>query len=153
MPGPKMGPRPADFDEALIRQSPTFMKWMQLETGQKLKYACRDFVKGNGDDEERLMRRIMIARRNNIRDHETLKKARKQQRSLQQQQVQHRSGCTVEEPKRGRAVSSYSDDQIEKEMDEPAVMATRSYRTWAALPTGQEFVVRTGIVVRHCKVI
>ena len=34
MPGPKMGPRPADFDEALIRQSPTFGKWLQLQPGK-----------------------------------------------------------------------------------------------------------------------
>jgi hypothetical protein len=76
MPGPKMGVRPADFDEDVIRQSPTFMKWARLELGEKLKYACREFVKGHAEDEERLMRRIMIARRNNLRDHETLKKAR-----------------------------------------------------------------------------
>jgi hypothetical protein len=76
MPGPKMGPRPVDFDEQLIRQSPTFIKWSQLAIGEKLRYACREFIKGNGDDEERLMRRIMIARRNNIRDHQTLKRAR-----------------------------------------------------------------------------
>mmetsp|Transcript_10669 Transcript_10669/g.17964 ORF Transcript_10669/g.17964 Transcript_10669/m.17964 type:complete len:80 (+) Transcript_10669:72-311(+) len=48
MPGPKMGPRPADFDEAVIRQSPTFVKWESLENGAKLRYACRDFVKGHG---------------------------------------------------------------------------------------------------------
>ncbi|CAJ1961871.1 unnamed protein product [Cylindrotheca closterium] len=76
MPGPKMGPRPPDFDEALVKQSPTFSRWLNLENGQKLRYACRDFIKGHGDDEERLMRRIMIARRNNIRDHQVLKRAR-----------------------------------------------------------------------------
>lgn len=79
MPGPKMGPRPPDFDEEVIRQSPTFLKWTQLEIGEKLRYACREFVRGQPTDEERLMRRIMIARRNNLRDHETLKRARKQQ--------------------------------------------------------------------------
>jgi hypothetical protein len=73
-----MGPRPADFDEAVIRQSPTFLKWLSLEAGEKMRYACREFVKGSGQDEERLMRRIMIARRNNLRDHEVLKRARKQ---------------------------------------------------------------------------
>ena len=77
MPGPRMGPRPKDFDEAVIKQSPTYMKWRQLRFGQKLRYACREFIKGHGEDDERLMRRIMIARRNNIRDHETLKRARK----------------------------------------------------------------------------
>jgi hypothetical protein len=73
-----MGPRPADFDEQLVRQSPTYLKWSALADGEKLRYACREFIKGHGDDDERLMRRIMIARRNNIRDHETLKKARRQ---------------------------------------------------------------------------
>lgn len=77
MPGPKMGPRPPDFDESIIKRSPTYLKWMRLEPGQKLRYACREFIKGYGDDEERLMRRILIARRNNVRDHETLKQARK----------------------------------------------------------------------------
>lgn len=71
-----MGPRPTDFDEALIRQSPTFVKWLTLPEGEKLRYACREFVKGQGEDEERLMRRIMIARRNNVKDHQTLKRAR-----------------------------------------------------------------------------
>jgi hypothetical protein len=76
MPGPKMGPRPADFDESIVRQSPTFHKWLSLDVGARLRYACRDFIKGHGDDEERLMRRIMIARRNNLRDHDALKRAR-----------------------------------------------------------------------------
>lgn len=76
MPGPKMGPRPADFDEVIVRQSPTYQKWETLAVGASLRYACRDFVKGHGDDEERLMRRIMIARRNNLRDHDALKRAR-----------------------------------------------------------------------------
>jgi len=71
-----MGPRPIDFDEDLVRRSPTFLKWETLAEGAKLRYACREFSKGRGKDEERLMRRIMIARRNNVRDHETLKKAR-----------------------------------------------------------------------------
>ena len=76
MPGPKMGPRPPDFNEEVVRQAPTFLKWQALREGEKLRYACRDFIKGKKDDEERLMRRIMIARRNNLRDHELLKKAR-----------------------------------------------------------------------------
>lgn len=71
-----MGPRPADFDESVVRQSPTFHKWLSLKVGERLRYACRDFIKGHGDDEERLMRRIMIARRNNLRDHDALKRAR-----------------------------------------------------------------------------
>jgi hypothetical protein len=72
-----MGPRPLDFDEEMIKHSPTFVKWQCLEEGEKLRYACREFVKGIPDEEERLMRRIMIARRNNIRDHETVKEARR----------------------------------------------------------------------------
>lgn len=57
MAGPKMGPRPPDFHEELIRQSPTFLKWSKLQEGETLKYACREFMKGRGNDEERLMRR------------------------------------------------------------------------------------------------
>jgi len=78
MPGPKMGARPVDFDEEIVKQAPTFRRWQDLTNGQKLRYACRDFIKGHGEDEERLMRRIMIARRNNLRDHEILKRARAQ---------------------------------------------------------------------------
>jgi hypothetical protein len=75
MPG-KLGPRPADFDEVKVRESPTFQNWMALQPGQVLRYACRDFVRGYQDDEEKLMRRIMIARRNNLKDHAMLKRAR-----------------------------------------------------------------------------
>lgn len=57
MPGPRMGPRPPDFNEELIRQSPTFVKWSSLNDGECLKYACRTFIKGRVNDEERLMRR------------------------------------------------------------------------------------------------
>lgn len=127
MPGPKMGPRPPDFDEELIRQSPTFVKWTQLQAGQKLRYACREFIKDHQDDEERLMRRIMIARRNNIRDHEVLKKARKETRPPEAQ-------------RRRRPATSFSDQQVEHEMDVGAVEATRSYRSWLELPNGAEFV-------------
>ena len=77
-----MGPRPRDFDEELVRRSPTFRKWEALVPGAKLRYACREFVKGHNDDEERLMRRIMIARRNNVRDHQALKWARRMQSSV-----------------------------------------------------------------------
>jgi len=80
MPGPKMGPRPPDFDEVVIKKSPTYVKWGKMHAGQKLRYACREFIKGKGDDDERLMRRILIARRNNVRDHETLKRARRMAR-------------------------------------------------------------------------
>lgn len=127
-----MGPRPEDFDEEVIRQSPTFVRWLQLKPGEKLRYACREFIRGHGDDEERLMRRVMIARRNNIRDHEVLKKARRVTKS---------EVVTANEITRRRrsAPSSFSDHQVEKEMDVAAVMATRSYRAWDALPNGAEF--------------
>jgi hypothetical protein len=71
-----MKPRPPDFDEELVRKAPTFSKWLALKDGEVLTYAGRPFVKGNDEDEERLMRRIMIARRNNLKDHAELKKAR-----------------------------------------------------------------------------
>lgn len=166
MPGPKMGPRPADFDEEVIRQSPTFLRWMQLETSQKLRYACREFVKDHGDDEERLMRRIMIARRNNIRDHETLKRARRQTKptpgsggssigtaeaaaaaaaskaAANIASAAAAAAAAAEESNRRsrRPPSSFSDSQVEKEMDTPAVAATRSYRSWLGLPDGAEFI-------------
>ena len=224
MPGPKMGPRPADFDEHVIKQSPTFVKWSTLEVGQKLRYACRDFVKGQGDDEERLMRRIMIARRNNLKDHQTLKRARAQvvvpvapvptdpndaggsatadshmndigvitttvpaphhegtmtttttvltvaaannenggvdgannnnaqrssmvvaENSTTTGTTHHHSDVSsaLEQPpqrKKRRPSAIFSDTDIQKEMDVPAVEATRSYRSWLALKDGQEFV-------------
>ena len=96
MPGPKMGQRPADFDEELIRQSPTFVRWTNLQEGERIRYACREFIKGHNQDEERLMRRIMIARRNNLKDHQTLKRARQQQ----QQQQQHGEGSSRKARKR-----------------------------------------------------
>jgi hypothetical protein len=132
-----MGPRPTDFDEEVIRQSPTFVKWSGLREGQKLRYACRDFIKGHGDDEERLMRRIMIARRNNIRDHETLKIARKQTRVQVEKPVEYH--------RRRTAACSVSDQEVEKEMDAPAVEATRSFKSWMVLPNGHEFVVSYGL--------
>lgn len=125
MPGPKMGPRPADFDEEVVRQSPTYVRWLALKNGETLRYACRDFVKGHGDDEERLMRRIMIARRNNLRDHETLKRARQ---------------TSAEKQKKRRVSTGMTDAQVAKEMDNDAVESTRSYRTWMALEDGKEFI-------------
>jgi hypothetical protein len=156
MPGPKMGPRPADFDEDIVRHSPTFLKWLTLEDGERLRYACREFVRGHGDDEERLMRRIMIARRNNLRDHETLKKARAATTQdddavamgfaptvaaadapLQQQEDDH---PFERKSKRRKQASAAVDDQLVKEMDVAAVEATRSYRSWLAIEEGKEFV-------------
>ena len=201
MPGPKMGPRPADFDESHIRQSPTYHKWARLGVGEKLRYACREFIKGHGDDEERLMRRIMIARRNNLRDHETLKRARNRQHQREPipqhsetslmikeedtnalvytQDTSATAGrlhgstgahidpsstplnvtsatnsgldcngdhliiCTESTSSNGRKrrpASMFSDAQVATEMDVQAVEATRSYRTWLALPNGSEFL-------------
>ena len=165
MPGPKMGPRPLDFDEDLVRQSPTYLKWLALPEGQKLRYACREFVRGRLDDDERLMRRIMIARRNNIRDHQVLKKARAQQQQhqqhggvammpavlLQQQAAAatmkaeaERMAVAAESAKQVRVrrpASTFADAVVEKEMDVSAVEKTRSYCTWCALTEGQEFLV------------
>jgi hypothetical protein len=158
-----MGPRPVDFDEEVIRQSPTFIKWMELPEGQRLRYACREFLKGHGDDEERLMRRIMIARRNNIRDHETLKTARRQSEitatitttaaptTVEQSSDNNTNNDSNDDNKksskkpktRGRPWTSFHTElQVQEEMDAQAVEATRSYRTWAAMKDGQEFVVR-----------
>jgi hypothetical protein len=163
-----MGPRPADFDEQVIKQSPTFIRWNQFDVGEKLRYACREFVKGNGDDEERLMRRIMIARRNNLRDHQTLKRARVQtgggstssgspeapakvpkvvpkvepapaSPSYPPPQAAAAAAATGSTRKR-RPASLFSDAQVCQEMDVPAVEATRSYRTWLDLPQGGEFI-------------
>eukprot|EP00544_Gedaniella_sp_CCMP2646_P006613 CAMPEP_0202492284 /NCGR_PEP_ID=MMETSP1361-20130828/9058_1 /ASSEMBLY_ACC=CAM_ASM_000849 /TAXON_ID=210615 /ORGANISM="Staurosira complex sp., Strain CCMP2646" /LENGTH=334 /DNA_ID=CAMNT_0049122469 /DNA_START=239 /DNA_END=1243 /DNA_ORIENTATION=+ len=144
MPGPKMGPRPPDFDEALVRQSPTFQKWAGLPQGAKLKYACREFTKGHGQDEERLMRRIMIARRNNLKDHATLKKAR----AIIVDKISCNSNSTSSSQpstkKRRTTPSSsggaLSDAQVTKEMDVVAVEATRSYRKWQTLQDGEEFL-------------
>lgn len=161
MPGPKMGPRPADFDETVIKQSPTFIRWNQMDNGEKLRYACREFVKGNGDDEERLMRRIMIARRNNLRDHQTLKRARVQTgggstssgdespvKAPKVEPVVEAAPASPSPPpqaatnstRKRRPASLFSDAQVCKEMDVPAVEATRSYRTWLDLPQGGEFI-------------
>jgi hypothetical protein len=190
MPGPKMGPRPSDFNENLIRQSPTFMKWNTLAPGTRLRYACREFIKGHSDDEERLMRRIMIARRNNIRDHETLKAARHRSTTPTEpvkteipsepptdgmegvaSTLEERTHvCKVEEmdamtpdvqptievpattttttntnittTRTRRPPHTFSDSQVEKEMDVSAVERTRSYRSWMDLSDGSEFVVR-----------
>jgi hypothetical protein len=134
-----MGPRPADFDEQLVKQSPTFLKWQQLEPGDKLRYACREFIKGQGDDEERLMRRIMIARRNNLKDHDALKQARQRASRGSKPAKEDSSGSSSLTRKR-RPATLYSDGQISKEMDVAAVEATRSYRAWSELSDGDEFV-------------
>jgi hypothetical protein len=75
MAGPRLGPRPPDFDEDHVQRSPTFCKWLALSPGSNLVYACRTFTKGGVDEEERLMRRIMIAHRNNLKEHAVLRRA------------------------------------------------------------------------------
>jgi hypothetical protein len=222
MPGPKMGPRPDDFNEKLLKQSPTFVKWETLQDGESLRYACRTFIKGTENDEERLLRRIMIARRNNIRDHETLKVARQRVNvtilntgngnmkprsrlpmasaattTTTSTTVLHlneaadptttavscvdptenntktdpdtTTGTTITEPSTvtndnadsttieiqtlesspslpvvhvRRPPHTFSDAQVQQEMDVVAVERTRSYRSWAQLPDGTEFLVR-----------
>jgi len=216
-----MGPRPRDFDEELVRRSPTFRKWEALSPGAKLRYACREFVKGHGEDEERLMRRIMIARRNNVRDHQALKWARRmqssdvakasvsvskaaqnseEQSSLPQRQrdaespaagklepmdnenaakgkeavivhdrdnhagasrretaaivsrTSHLMQQELEPPPGRRArrqTTLISDETIKEEMDVTAVEATRSYRTWLALPNGAEFLYNQKYIKGH----
>lgn len=210
MPGPKMGPRPPDFNEVSLKQSPTYIKWLTLSNGEKLRYACREFIKGHEQDDERLLRRIMIARRNNIRDHETLKVARQRvvttmvhtattttaaagtctpiiktaapettttvrvgelnvvgvdpipiQDETQNHHDEEDDTTGMElEPETPSAVGTatrtrrpphtFSDAQIEQEMDVAAVLKTRSYRTWLEVPDGGEFVVRVVMCVCVC---
>jgi len=158
-PGPRIGPRPLDFDEQLVRQSPTFVRWSNLNAGEKLRYACRDFIKGEGDDEERLMRRIMIARRNNLKDHQTLKRARQLEGNIggaaspttttESKPPSKAAKVSVTDsptnslssgPTRKRRPSTlFSDEEVSKEMDVAAVEATRSYRAWLALEDGAVF--------------
>jgi hypothetical protein len=140
MPGPKMGPRPIDFDEDLVRQAPTYQRWQKMQVGQKIRYACRDFVKGHGDDEERLMRRIMIARRNNLRDHAVLKRARSVLDSPIAEKPPEEVIAPEELPKKKRG-STYAltDEEVMREMDVPAVEGTRSFKSWMALEEGQTF--------------
>jgi len=135
-----MGPRPVDFDEDLVRQSPTYLRWQKLGIGQKLRYACRDFTRGHGDDEERLMRRIMIARRNNLRDHDVLKRARAHTPGDKQPKVEIVEEEVAPPPKKKRG-SNYvmTDDEVTREMDVPAVEGTRSYKAWIDLEDGQTF--------------
>lgn len=103
---------------------------MKLEDGEKIRYACREFTKGVIDDEERLMRRIMIARRNNVKDHEKLKKARK---------VVHGGEFLQEDNRRRRQMVPLADSDIAREMDVNAVIRTRSYQLWSRLGEGEEF--------------
>lgn len=164
MPGPKMGERPDDFDEELVRKAPTFKKWEKLQNGETLSYACRQFTKGGDNDEERLMRRIMIARRNNLKEHKVLKKVRALDAVAQQQHQQKEETSvnnqldeTLPPPlqhqqatdekmnpsgtKRRRIAGQIqpTDEEVLQEMDVPAVEATRSYQKWYSLEDGTPF--------------
>ena len=48
--------RPVDFDKDAIQQRSKFQTWRTLAVGVKFKYGGREFIKGRGNDEERLMR-------------------------------------------------------------------------------------------------
>lgn len=115
--------RPRDFDEELVRRSPTFRKWACLLPGGKLRYACRDFVKGQGDDEERLMRRIMIARRNNVRDHQALKWARRMQSNVSAKDAERMSSSVTDQQ------FSLPQSQIASKEAEPANNRTDGIKT------------------------
>ena len=125
MPGPKMRPRPKDFNEELVRRSPTFRKWAELPKGERLRYACRDFVKGHGDDEERLMRRIMIARRNNVRDHQALILARQMQSSSTSPTAAATSQATSPETV---TTASAESQQQQQQQQEPPLIRRRTRR-------------------------
>jgi hypothetical protein len=91
------------------------------------------------------MRRIMIARRNNLKDHATLKKARaiivdkisSNSNSTSSSQPSTKKRRTTPSSSSGGALS---DAQVTKEMDVVAVEATRSYRKWQTLQDGEEFL-------------
>lgn len=161
-----MGPRPDDFNEELVRKAPTFITWENLASGEKLIYSCRKFIKGNADDEERLMRRIMIARRNNLKDHAAIKQMRaaeansrgvdvselKKRRKvkgdtskMEQEEIVQLppippSNPSGTKPRRIAGTIQPSDQEILEEMDVPGVEATRSYKKWQAMPDGEKFV-------------
>ena len=139
MAGKKLGPRPDDFDEVSIRNSPTFQKWLALSPGKELLYASRSFIRGGVDDEERLMRRIMIRRRVNLREHDCLKLARKEVKVAQQTACSSSTAASSSSSS-GRESSNQEEDDEEMEMDIKAVTSTRSYRRWALLPPGTSFV-------------
>jgi hypothetical protein len=87
------------------------------------------------------MRRIMIARRNNLKDHATLKKAR----ALVVDKISSSTTCQPGTTKKRRTTPSsggaaLTDAQVTKEMDVVAVEATRSYRKWQTLQDGEEFL-------------
>mmetsp|Transcript_58781 Transcript_58781/g.70731 ORF Transcript_58781/g.70731 Transcript_58781/m.70731 type:complete len:234 (+) Transcript_58781:326-1027(+) len=155
MPGSRMRERPKDFDEELVKRAPTFKKWEALKNGEKMRYFSREFIKGRENDEERIMRRIMIARRNNIRDHEMVKKARASKKQKVNKENSDKflgKGSKNEidqvssEPlivpgsiKKRKFPCSVPTNPYTAEMDEQAVQETRSYKAWRALENGQVF--------------
>jgi hypothetical protein len=83
----------------------------------------------------------MIARRNNLKDHATLKKAR----ALVVDKISSSTTCQPGTTKKRRTTPSsggaaLTDAQVTKEMDVVAVEATRSYRKWQTLQDGEEFL-------------
>ena len=152
-----MAARPSDFDEAAVKKSPTYKKWLALEDGQKLRYACRDFLKGRDEDEERLMRRIMIARRNNMRDKEKLNRARsvkaqfndglaKESKSRKASPMsstlpQHYACPPLTKKTRQDSNTNNSTENEDKfqHMDEPMLEATKTFKAWLKLENGKEF--------------
>jgi len=151
-----MGRRPLDFDEDLVRKAPTFRKWLQLKDGEKLRYACRDFCKGSQDGEERLMRRIMIARRNNIKDHELLKRARKSEAEkkfeINSNIFFYETTTLIQDSSRDKNEKTSFDATriipnkvpndkaklVNDDMDVKAIENTRSYKKWMQLKDGQQ---------------
>ena len=57
--------RQADFDIDKIQKLPNFQTWTTLAEGVKLQYGGYEFIKGRGNDEERLMRRLCCGNRPN----------------------------------------------------------------------------------------
>ncbi len=88
----RLGPRPPDFDEVHVKCSPTFRRWLLLSPGSELVYACRTFTRGGVDEEERLMRRIMMNRRRNLREHYILQRAREAAAMEVERSTQHGRG-------------------------------------------------------------
>jgi hypothetical protein len=118
-----MGPRPADFNEEEVKKAPTWRKWLSVPAGSTLRYACRDFVKGNAGDEERLMRRIMIARRNNIKDHEALKRARELAVKQQKQEKLPRNETRNDKNKVAAIAAHQYNNQYSDGRQEPSAAA------------------------------
>ncbi len=88
----RLGPRPPDFDEVHVKCSPTFHQWLLLSPGSELVYACRTFMRGGVNEEERLMRRIMMTRRHNLREQDILQRAREAAAMEMERSHQHGRG-------------------------------------------------------------